>query len=737
MATVYLARDLKHDRQVALKVLRQDVEATQGEERFQREIKIAAALRHPHIIPLYDSGVVDDRHYFVMPFTEGESLRNRLTRETRLSLKVALRIGYEVADALSYAHSRGVVHRDIKPENILLESGHALVADFGIALAMHHTASHPATDARMTGAGLAVGTPPYMSPEQAAADPEIDERTDIYSLGCVLYEMLTGEAPFPGETWEAIALQRVSEPAPNVSARRPDIPRPVSDLVARAMTLSPDDRFPTASQLAEALDVANRIAVTLNASAAARSGERSIAVLPFDNLSPDAENEYFADGMAEDIIDALTQLEGLRVVPRTSTFAFKGRQDDLRAIAAALAVETVLTGSVRRAGNRLRITAQLVDVSDGYQLWSERYERELTDVFAIQDEIAKAIALRLRVMLGKSEQRLVKPPTDSLEAYELYLQGRALLVQRGLNIREAVGRLEAALAHDPDFALAHAALAEGLALLAFYGIARPNTIAHKAKNSSSRAVELGPHLAEAHMAQAICAFMFDFDRATAVVEFERAHAIEPKNVVVMSHRLTFLHQVARARPVDAVREGELAIGLDPLNSTVLSRLSNAHMTLGQHDQAIRWARRAIEVDPGSLLSQSALVMALGASGDSAAATRAAEESLAQSGRHPWMLSFLATVLDHAEDRDGAAAIHHELSARSGREYVQPGVLAITSASCGMLDEAIEHCITAIDERDAVVLFFLHAGFPFSRRIRASSRFAEVRARIGWDQPRSG
>ena len=336
-----------------------------------------------------------------MPFIEGETLRQRITREKCLPVDDALRLTREIADALACAHAHDVIHRDIKPENILLQSGHAVVADFGIARAVKAAGSE-----RMTATGLAIGTPAYMSPEQAAGERDVDGRSDLYALASVLYEMLAGEAPFTGATPDVILLQRFTQPPPKITTKRPGIPRAIEAAICTAMARAPEDRFPTVERFVASLEA--------KAGAPDADLDRSIAVLPFANMSGDPENEYFSDGVSEEIINALAQLPRLRVAARTSAFSFKGKNVDLRSIGDQLNVATVLEGSVRKAGGRIRITAQLSNVADGYQLWSERYDRELTDIFAIQDEIATAIAEKLKATLGVSgEGRLVRPPTGT------------------------------------------------------------------------------------------------------------------------------------------------------------------------------------------------------------------------------------------------------------------------------------------------------------------------------------
>jgi serine/threonine protein kinase len=398
MAIVLLAQDQKHHRKVAIKVLKPELAAALGRKRFFREIETAAGLNHPHILPLYDSGAADGFVYYVLPYVEGESLRERLDRERQLALDDALQIAREVADALSYAHGHNILHRDIKPGNILLSAGHALVTDFGIARAITATEG-----GQLTEVGTLVGTPAYMSPEQIDGSQYMDGRADIYSLGCVLFEMLVGEPPFKGETITAIIAIRLSSSAPSPRVFRPLVPEAVDAAVRKAMAELPADRFATAAQFANALGTPRPSGPTTVA-----VPDRSIAVLPFQNRSSDPESEYFSDGLAEEIINALAQLPGLQVAARTSSFAFKGKGADIAEVGAKLKVATVLDGSVRKAGNRVRITAQLVSVSDGYHLWSERYDSELDDVFAIQDHIARAIAQRFEVMLASPTGRFAQ-----------------------------------------------------------------------------------------------------------------------------------------------------------------------------------------------------------------------------------------------------------------------------------------------------------------------------------------
>jgi len=500
MARVYLARDLRHDRPVALKVLHPELGAALGAERFLREVRTAARLQHPNILTVFDSGTARPAPgetggpvlWYSMPYIDGESLRDRLRREVQLPVDEAVAIAREVAEALDYAHGRDVLHRDIKPENILLSRGHALVGDFGIARALGDDRSGAE---RLTQTGLALGTPTYMSPEQASGADRLDARSDVYSLGCVLFEMLAGEPPFTGPTAQSVIAKRFTEAAPSPSRGGRTLPPQLDRLVRRALAPSPVDRFPSAGAMAAALGTGGRWpAQGGEPGESPRGPDPSIAVLPFANLSRLPEDEYFADGMTDELINALAKEPGLHVVSRTSCFAFKGRLEDAREIGRRLHVATVLEGSVRRAGHRLRVASQLINVADGFLLWSETFDREAEDVFAIQDEIARAIggALRGR-LLAPGRSSAIQRPTHDLQAYQLYLKGRQFWNRRTeQDLGLALQCFQQALARDSGFALAHAGLADTWALLGFYSAAPPAEVFPRVKQAAHAALALQP-----------------------------------------------------------------------------------------------------------------------------------------------------------------------------------------------------------------------------------------------------
>ncbi len=621
MATVYLAEDLKHDRKVALKVLRSDITAAIGRGRFLREIQIIAQLNHPHILPLYDSGEVEGLLLYVMPYIRGESLRDRLKRQKQLPAEDALQVAEDIADALSYAHSCGVVHRDIKPGNILLEAGHAMVADFGIALAVSAAGGE-----RITETGVYLGTPEYMSPEQAAGDTDIDGRSDQYSLACVLYEMLTGQPPFVAPTARAVIARHLTDTVPPIKTVRPDLPPAIGHAVGRALSKLPVDRYPTVDRFVT--DLSAEYDEELAA-------DKSIAVLAFANMSAEKENEYLSDGLSDEIINALTKVEGFQVASRTSSFAFKGTNEDIRIIGKRLNVRSVLEGSVRRAGDRLRVTAQLISVEDGYHLWSERYDREMKDVFAIQDEIAENVAAALRVVLSEADKKAIQAaqPKD-VEAYDYYLRGRKFFYQfREKSMQSAIQLFVRAIDVDPEYALAYAGIADSWSFLYMYFDASEANL-KQADEASRRARELDPELAEGHAARGLAVSLSGrFEEAEE--EFETAIRINPKlfEAYYFYARTCFrqgkLEQAVRLfRKATEVREdyqarllGALAVAglgddesaqsayekaleviahqleLNPDDTRALSLGAGCLARLGNREESIQWAGRAVAIDP--------------------------------------------------------------------------------------------------------------------------------------------
>ncbi len=736
MARVYLAHDVKHDRPVALKVMHPQLAETLGAERFLLEIHIAAGLQHPHIVSVYDSGETAGLLWFTMPYIEGESLRARLRREGRLPLEDAATITREAAEALDYAHSRRILHRDIKPENILLSRGHALVADFGIARALAGGAGTleggeagrrgSGEEERLTETGMSLGTPAYMSPEQASAERTLDPRSDVYSLGCVLYEMLTGEPPFTGPTAHAILAKRFTGSAPSVRQFRPQLSVEVERAVERALALTPADRFDTAGELSRALVPS---AVT---PAAPKPPGRSVAVLPFASLSPDPENEYFADGVTDELINALAKIGGLHVVSRTSAFAFKGKLEDVRAIGARLQVKSVLEGSVRRAGRRLRVTAQLIDVADGFLLWSDTFDRELEDVFAIQDEITRAIVGALKVRLfGSQQQVLVKPTTDDLEAYTLYLKGRHFWNRRTEQaLWHGLDYFQQATARDPGFAQAHAGVADSYAILGFYSALPPTEAFPKAKAAAQQALANDPALAEAHPALAYVHMYHTWDWQAAENEFAIAIELNPGYATAHQWYGNFL--AVHGRFDESAAAFGKAIALDPLSPLKQAALGWSRYFARRYDEAAAQCRRALELDSGYWVAHLWLGLALEELGALEEAVGEFEEALRLSGRNVANLGYLGHALAIAGRTAEARQVLQDLVQLSAERYVSPYDIGVIYLGLGESDAALEWLERAYAERDHQMTFL--GVDPRLDRVRASPRFVGLMQMMGLRSP---
>ena len=677
MATVYLADDLKHHRSVALKVLHSELASTIGPDRFLREVDVVASLNHPRILPLYDSGDANGFLFFVMPYVQGESLRVTMDREKQLRVDDALTIVRQVASALGYAHAHGVVHRDVKPENIMLHEGEAMIADFGIALVLS------AASDRITERGYVVGTPAYMSPEQSLSESEVDARSDIYSLACVLYEMLAGEPPYTAPNAQALLAKRLVDPVPSLRRVRAAVPASVDQALAKALAKTPADRFVSASAFAEAL----------LAPALPQSG--AIAVLPFVNLSTDRENEYFADGITEDVIAHLSKMRALKVISRTSVMPFKKSAESLKQIGAKLGATTLLEGSVRRSGDRVRIVAQLIDADSDQYLWSATYDRQLTDIFEIQTDVALQIAAALKTELTVDEHaRLRKEPTINVEAYKLFLQGRHWYVRYTTpGMHQAISYFQRAIAIDPGYALAYANMAIAYTEIAEIGAASPSEVFPRAREAAAKALELDPMLAEAHSTAAYLK-MCDFDWSAAERGFKRALELNPNSADTydlygrlcsaqlrfdeaiallrraqemdpLAHRLDVTTTLLRAgRYTEAAIGAESALAFEP-------ELDRAHATLGwalikngKTDAGLAELERAVELSPGTTQWVAQLGLAYGLAGYEDKA-REILETLEREAMHgyvsPYQLVFVYTGLgdhDRALDLLERAVMEH-------------------------------------------------------------------------------
>jgi serine/threonine protein kinase/Tfp pilus assembly protein PilF len=723
MAVVFLAQDERHGRSVALKVLRPELASEIGADRFLREIRIAAGLTHPHILPLHDSGKAESFLFYVMPNMEGQSLRERMDREQQLSLDEAIRITQEVASALDYAHRQGVVHRDIKPENILLHEGAALVADFGIGKAVS------SADGPITQTGIVVGTPTYMSPEQASAEHEVDGRSDLYSLGCVLYEMLTGEPPYTGPNAQAIIAKRFITPIPKVRVMR-DVPEQVDQAVTRALAKTPVDRFASGAEFADALRLIQSGTTTPQKGMAA-SGDPgpsrgSIAVVPLTNMSADPENEYFADGMTEEIINVLGKLKELQVASRVTSFAFKGKALDVDEIGKKIGVGTVLSGSVRKAGNRIRIAAELIDVSNGYHIWSETYDRQLEDVFAIQDEISHAIADALKVELVGEAAPLVVPTTEDLEAYTLYLKGRFFFNKFTENgLRQSLELYAQALEKDPSYARAHAGAAHTWMNLADDWLP-PNDAYPKAKEAAQRALAIEPDLVEARTALGKALGWYDWDFERAEQELRKVIAVEAKSAEAHYALASILPAMGRGEA--AVAAMRRACALDPLSAEYARWLARLLVFTGDYDEGIAQSRRTLELDASYWRVYLDLGNAYLAQGFPEKALSVYQQGQVIDGS---VISFNASTpraLAAMGQEDEVRRTLTELEELSSQRYIRAEIIAAGYAALGEIDQAFHWLETALEARSAGLIYL--AVEPAYAAIRSDPRFGSLVERIG-------
>jgi eukaryotic-like serine/threonine-protein kinase len=686
MGEVWKARDTRLGRIVAIKKVKE-----QHSERFKQEARSVAALNHPYICQLFDIGP----DYLVLEYVEGKPLLSPLPE------KEAVLLAIQIATALEEAHQKGIIHRDLKPSNIMVtDKGSVKLLDFGLAKLYEQdtatstaaTADYPATQA-----GAVIGTIAYMSPEQAQGQ-SVDARSDIFSFGLVMYEMLSGRRAFSGDSNYAVmdAIVKRDPPALQASAS-------LEKIMLRCLAKQPSGRYQTMAEVKIALEQV----FGEKATGSSAEAQPSIAVLPFVNMSGDKEQEYFSDGLAEEIINALVQIPGLKVTARTSAFAFKGKQEDIRKIAEVLGVANILEGSVRRSGNRIRVTAQLIAAADGNHIWSERYDREMTDVFQIQDEISQAISAKLRVRLSGASPT-IKRYTENLEAYNLYLKGRYF--QFSNMTRESLAKskecYEQAIAIDPNYALAWFGLADFYFILSALGVMPPKLANKECRKAALKALELDETLAEAHAVIALLRAN-EFDWKGAELEFRRALDLNPKSTSVLTVYSGY-YLLPLMRLDEAIATSQKALELDPLSPLMHTNLGSLYSVARQWDRALEQLQNALELDPNYALTHTRLGFNYVAAGKSDEAIRAFQTAAQLSGGNPFILGMLGYVYAQANRIADAQKLLGDLEELAQRAYVPTGSFGLIYLGLGEDDKFFDLCEKAIDEdeRDVAILLVI-------------------------------
>jgi serine/threonine-protein kinase len=724
MGVVLKAEDTKLKRPVALKLLPFELShSPEARARFIREAQASAALDHPNICTVYEVEEHGGQAYIAMAYIEGTSLKARIFQGP-LKIGEALEIAIQVAEGLAEAHRKGIIHRDIKPANIMLTpKGQAKIMDFGLA--------RMESAGELTQTAAVMGTVAYMSPEQAQG-LKVDLRSDIWSFGCTLYEMLAGHSPFQGGNESAVFQAIVhSDPQP-ITAQRRDIPVDIEKVLERCLEKNPLTRYQDSGDLVKDLKAAGFRGVALVPPSSPQKHLPSVAVLPFTDMSAEKDQEYFGEGIAEELINALAHIQGLRVVARTSAFALKGMNLDIREIGRKLDVRAVLEGSVRKARNRLRITAQLINVEDGFHLWSDRYDREMDDIFAIQDEITSSIVESLKVkLLAGEETALKKRSTNDPEAYSLYLKGLYFFARPSPeSYSMALDSFQAAIAKDPNFALAYAGMANLFGGLGVLNLAPPAEMWPKAKTALQKALSLDQDLAEAHAVAAFLAFWYEWDWEAADRNFDRALSLNPGNA--MSHGQRGLFCLNRKKFDEAIREIKKALELDPLMPIYYAWSVCLHWSVGKPDEALEEFVRALEIDPNLGLAYFHVGMAYTLKGLLDEALAAFEKGKKLVVFPGWVESMLGLVHLRKGDRDKAMHILEEMIESRNKINVSAASIAFLAGQLGKLDLAFEFLDKAYEERDSLMAY-IHIYTEFlSPAIWADPRFKDVLAKMKLD-----
>jgi len=736
MGRVYRVEDKRIKEEVALKLIRPEVAADEGTiDRFRNELKFARRIAHRNVCRMYDLGEHEGLYYITMEYVPGEDLKSMIRMTGQLGLGTALRIARQVGEGLAEAHKAGVIHRDLKPGNIMIgKDGNARIMDFGIARSVKGKGP--------TGTDVLIGTPEYMSLEQVEGR-DVDARSDVYSLGVVLYEMLAGKVPFEAPSALAVAMKHKTESPVDPARLNSQVPPGLSRAILKCLERSPENRYQTAEALLKDLgDIEQERALPHSPPSWAAPGPdrgttpnpkwtNSIAVLPFADLSPEKDQDYFCDGLADELIIALTKIIDLKVAARTSAFSFKGKNSAVREIGETLGVATVLEGSVRKADNKLRVTAQLVNVADGYHLWSEKYDRDLHDIFAIQDEITIAIVEKLAVELHADEKgKLLKRTTDDPEAYNLYLKGRYFWNRRYEGgLQKALEHFHQAIVVDPLYASAYVGIADSLSILGTYSLIPPREAFAKAKASLRKAAEIDDTLPGIYASLGYIGLFHDWDRLQTERDFTRALELNPKDA--MARIWYSLHLAFDGRFDEAIREARKAQNQEPL-SLIVNALHGGNYYLAlRHDEALAHFAKTIELDPNfslTYLYQSGSFLANRRCEEAIATT---QKLVALTGNAPFGYGYLGFSYGYSGRKEEAREALNRLEEFSKVRYVSPFYRALIHDGLGEKEMVLDKLEKAFEEREPFLALLKVWPGPFFEGVRTDPRFVRLLGKIGF------